>query len=227
MPDTSSIELRAARHGALGDPARLRIVEALRCCDRSPLELRRLLGLESNLMAHHLDVLEAVGLIERSRSSGDGRRRYVHLRNRSLEDLITAAVSPVDAPLFVCTANSARSQLAEALWRSITGGDCGSAGTNPADSVHVGALRAADRAGLDLAGASPRLLSSIGTLPELVITVCDRAHEELEPGPSWLHWSIPDPVTEGSSAAFDSVVAELSDRIRLLRDTTSPMEAIR
>ena len=227
MPATPTIELRAARHAALGDPVRLHIIDALGCCDRSPLELRQRLGLGSNLLAHHLDVLEGVGLIERSRSSGDGRRRYVHLRLDALDALVPTAGPTPGTPLFVCTANSARSQLAEALWRSITGGACASAGTHPADAVHEGAVLAAARAGLDLTDATPRLLSSIETQPELVITVCDRAHEELEPGPTWLHWSIPDPVAEGSSAAFESVIAELSDRIRLLRSTVPPMEAHR
>lgn len=66
-------------HAALGDPSRLAIVDQLTGSDRSPQELQELLGVPSNLLAHHLDVLAAAGLIERSRSSGDGRRRYVHL----------------------------------------------------------------------------------------------------------------------------------------------------
>jgi hypothetical protein len=43
--------------------------------------------------------------------------------------------------------------------------------------------------------------------------VCDRAHEELEPGPDWLHWSIPDPVPTGTRAAFDATVSELRHRV--------------
>jgi hypothetical protein len=49
-----------------------------------------------------------------------------------------------------------------------------------------------------------------------VVTVCDRAHEELTPPPSWWHWSIPDPVDDGSDAAFDAVIADLDTRIRTL-----------
>ncbi|MGZ7087040.1 MAG: ArsR/SmtB family transcription factor, partial [Ilumatobacteraceae bacterium] len=78
---------RAARHAALGDPVRLAIVDELAVSDRAPVELRRLIGIESNLLAHHLDVLERVGFISRTRSSGDGRRRYVHLHRRALDDL--------------------------------------------------------------------------------------------------------------------------------------------
>ena len=73
-PAPLSADGRAARHAALGDPVRLAIVDELAASDRAPVELRRRLGLESNLLAHHLDVLEGVGLITRSRSSGGGRR---------------------------------------------------------------------------------------------------------------------------------------------------------
>ncbi|MCB1262135.1 MAG: winged helix-turn-helix transcriptional regulator, partial [Acidimicrobiales bacterium] len=83
-----TVHERAARHAALGDPVRLAIVDELSTSDRAPVELRRRLDLASNLLAHHLDVLEAVGLIERSRSSGDGRRRYVHLCHAALDGLV-------------------------------------------------------------------------------------------------------------------------------------------
>lgn len=207
------LDVRAARHAALGDPVRLRIVDELAVSDRSPVELRRRLGIESNLLAHHLDVLETVGLIVRTRSSGDGRRRYVHLC-RDVHDAVTRCPTiPVQPVLFVCTANSARSQLAAALWRSLTGATAASAGTDPAPRVHPGAVAAAARAGLDLAAARPRALDDVRRLPRLVITVCDRAHEELAADDLWLHWSVPDPVPAGTKAAFDAVVAELTDRI--------------
>lgn len=208
-----TLEMRAARHAALGDPARLELVDELCVSDRAPVELRRRLGMESNLLAHHLDVLERVGLIERSRSSGDGRRRYVHLLPDALEGLAPGRHIRADAAMFVCSANSARSQLAAALWRQATGERAISAGTHPAPRVHPGAVAAARRAGLDLDGATPHDLAEIDALPALVITVCDRAHEELDPDETWLHWSIPDPVPVGTKAAFDAAVAELRDRI--------------
>jgi protein-tyrosine-phosphatase len=78
--------------------------------------------------------------------------------------------------------------------------------------VHRGAIAAARRAGLDLGDAVPRLLDRIDPKAQ-VVTVCDRAHEELDPTPSWWHWSIPDPVETGRAAAFDAVVADLDARI--------------
>ena len=210
------IDERAARHAALGDAARLAIVDELFLSDRSPTELRRRLGMESNLLAHHLDVLEQVGLIERSRSDGDGRRRYVHLVRPTLDALRVGPALPLTDALFVCSANSARSQLAAALWERATGRRGYSAGTHPAHRVHPGALAAARRAGLVLDRRVPRSLDSIGSPPPLIVTVCDRAHEELRPGKDWLHWSVADPVPVGTKASFDSTVAELDARIGAL-----------
>jgi protein-tyrosine-phosphatase/DNA-binding transcriptional ArsR family regulator len=212
----ADVEGRAARHAALGDPVRLAIADELSVSDRSPVELRRQLSLESNLLAHHLDVLERVGLIERSRSSGDGRRRYVHLRRDRLHGLGPRRPVPIGAALFVCSANAARSPLAAALWQHTTGHPATSAGTRPADRVHPGAIAAAQRAGLELAERRPRRLADLDEPPGLVITVCDRAHEELAPDQGWLHWSIADPVPAGTKGAFDAAVDELRARITAL-----------
>ena len=211
-------EARVARHAALGDPVRLAIVDELTSSDRSPRELRELTGTESNLLAHHLDVLEQVGLVSRKRSSGDGRRRYVQLRREALADLVPGGQAEPRPALFVCTQNSARSQLAAALWSALTDQPAESAGTHPAERVHPGAVRAGRRVGLDLSGATPRSLDEATLTGRLVITVCDRAHEELEPAASWLHWSITDPVASSSRAAFDRTVIELHERIAALVD---------
>lgn len=207
------VAARAARHAALGDPARLAIVDELSLSDRAPIELGRRLGMESNLLAHHLDTLERVGLIERFRSSGDGRRRYVHLRLGALDHLAARRSVTGGPALFVCTANSARSQIAAAMWRDRTGHPAMSAGTHPAPKVNPRAVAAARRRGLDLTGATPRSLDEIDVLPHMVVTVCDRAHEELAVGDDWLHWSVLDPVADGRAAAFDATVDELATRI--------------
>ena len=211
--DIASFELRAARHAALGDPMRLAIVDELAVSDRAPVELRRRIGIESNLLAHHLDVLERVGLINRSRSSGDGRRRYVHLLRDVFDVVASRPKVRARRALFVCTHNSARSQLAAALWREITDAPATSAGTHPADRINPGAISAARRAGLDLDATGPRALSSVKRLPDLVVTVCDQANEELDLPTHWLHWSVPDPVPVGTKGAFDATVSELRERI--------------
>ena len=218
MRTPTGVEHRAAVHAALGDPARLALVDELALSDRAPVELCRLLGIGSNLLAHHLDVLEGVGLIERTRSSGDARRRYVRLVPDALADLTPGRNVAAGPALFVCTANSARSQLAAALWTDMTGAPADSAGTEPAARVHPGAVAAARRAGLDLSDATPRALSADEALPPLVVTVCDQAHEAAADDPTWLHWSVSDPVPAATRATFDRTVGDLRRRIRAALD---------
>ena len=152
---------RAAVHAALGEPARLGIIDALAHSDLSPSELGDLVGIESNLLAHHLEVLDAVGLVVRSASHGDRRRRYVRLHHDRLEWLASTRPVETDRVLFVCTANSARSQLAAAMWNATHDVPASSAGTEPAAAVHPQAVRAAQRRRLDLTEVPRRLLSLI------------------------------------------------------------------
>lgn len=213
---------RAAVHAALADPHRVAIVDELALSDRSSTELCARLGIASNLLAHHLDVLEGVGLIERHVSAGDGRRKYLRL--------VPGALAPIAQPvaalvarkvLFVCTENSARSQLGAALWNARHEVPAESAGTDPAPAVHTEAVRAAARAGVDLSGARPRAVGDVSEAPDLVVTVCDVAHEELGlrlAGAQVLHWSIPDPAPIGTPAAFDDAVRRIATRI----DTLAP-----
>ena len=210
----ADIERRAAVHAALGEPARLAIVEELALSDRAPSDLARRIGLAGNLLAHHIDVLQRVGLVERVMSADDRRRRYVRLVHDAARAVTVPRPShaPGGRTVFICTHNSARSQVAAVLWRARTGGRATSAGTHPADRVHPGAVAAARRAGLDLTRARPRALDASDLEADVVVTVCDRAHEELDVGEAWLHWSIPDPVRVGTRAAFDALT-ELDDRI--------------
>jgi protein-tyrosine-phosphatase len=217
----TDLSVRAAQHAALGDPHRLAIVDELASSDRSPAELQQLVGCPSNLLAHHLDVLAAAGLVTRHRSSGDGRRRYVSLVPDVLRSLLVPEHRPAQPVLFICTANSARSQLAAALWRALTAAPATSAGTRPAHRVHPGAVAAARRAGVDLSDSVPRSLNDVADRPPLVVTVCDRAHEEIDAPPMWLHWSISDPVPTGTAAAFDRCVRELRRRITSLVEAAS------
>lgn len=213
----ASLERRASIHAALADPHRLSIVDELSISDRSPSEIQAHLGIGSNLLAHHLDVLEEAGILERFGSAGDRRRKYLRL----VPDTLSAARAPTrtwaaQRLLFICTANSARSQLAEALWNARHEVPAESAGIRPAPRVHPEAVRAAERADLDLSGARPRSLNDVAGEPDLTITVCDRAHEYLQRAASprsHLHWSVPDPVGGGEPTSFDEAIHRLSAMI--------------
>jgi ArsR family transcriptional regulator, arsenate/arsenite/antimonite-responsive transcriptional repressor / arsenate reductase (thioredoxin) len=208
---------RARVHAALADPQRLAIVDALALGDRTPRELGELVGAPTNLLAHHLGVLDGAGLIERRASSGDGRRRYVVLRPDPLATLVPAQVMRATTVLFVCTHNSARSQFAAALWRRRTGAASESAGADPAAKVHPSAVRAARRLGVDLAGAAPKGYEAVAVAPDLVVSVCDRAREAGSPfDVAALHWSVPDPVADGRAAAFTAAFHDISQRIERL-----------
>ncbi len=210
---------RVKIHAALADPHRLQIVDLLALSDLAPSELAERLRIGSNLLAHHVAILESAGLVERLPSAGDGRRRYLRLVPQVVATYPDPAPLDAGVVLFVCTGNSARSQLAAALWNRLSEIHAESAGTHPADKVHPFAVRAAARAGLDLSAARPRSLDEITKEPDLVVTVCDRAHEELRSvvaGTTVLHWSIPDPRDAGVQAAFDESLARLDTRIAVL-----------
>ena len=209
------LESRAQAYAALGDPSRLAIVDLLGLADLAPGELGASLDIPTNLMAHHLQILEQAGLISRRRSEGDGRRTYV-LRTPACNRLLGAG-SRLPRPrgvAFICSQNSARSQLAEHYWRTISNISATSAGTHPAPRVHPDAITVARRHGLDLTHATPKLTGDILTGDELLIAVCDRAYEELDTQP--LHWSVPDPAHAGCPGAFERAYDELTRRVDLL-----------
>lgn len=212
---TPDLDRRAAVYGALSDPARLRIVDILSLGDASPSELMGVLGAPSNLLAHHLKVLREAGLITSHRSQGDGRKQYLRLIDDALA-LAAPATSQPERVIFVCTANSARSHLAAALWRRASSIPSVSAGTHPADSIDPGAVDVAARRGLALPHTRPQHLDYIAgghTQNDLIVTVCDRAHEEIVV-PNRLHWSVPDPVGVGTPAAYDAAYDELDARVQ-------------
>jgi len=168
--EAGSVVRRAALHAALGDPGRLTIVDTLAWGEASPGELAAQLGMTSNLLAHHLRVLEDAGLLTRHRSEGDRRRSYVALRRAAL-DLLTPAGPAVTAErvVFVCTHNSARSQLAEAILRFAARGQPVYAlrQTNGTAHLYFGAYESAQQAALAVptvreAGLTPTLVYRIG-----------------------------------------------------------------
>jgi ArsR family transcriptional regulator, arsenate/arsenite/antimonite-responsive transcriptional repressor / arsenate reductase (thioredoxin) len=141
--------------------------------------------------------------------------------------------------LFLCTGNSARSQMAEAILRHVSNGqiDVESAGTAPQPDIHPMARRAVKAlADLDMAGQYPKMLGRF--LPrrfDYVITVCDRAAETCPVflgDPERIHWSFEDPAAVGGSQeakqrAFDLTASELLTRIRVWLSLPELRERIR
>jgi ArsR family transcriptional regulator, arsenate/arsenite/antimonite-responsive transcriptional repressor / arsenate reductase (thioredoxin) len=212
---TTDLKRRTAMHAALADSARLAITDTLADGDASPSELAAMLAMPSNLLAHHLRVLQEAGMVTRRRSEGDRRRNYLRLVPGSLDALAGPPARSARRVLFVCTANSARSHLAAALWRQASTVPAASAGTRPADAINPGAIDAAIRHRLPLPRLRPRPVGDVGREGDLVVTVCDLAPEELG-ALATVHWSVPDPVPAGDPGGFDAALDELDRRVRLL-----------
>ncbi len=129
--------------------------------------------------------------------------------------------------LFLCTGNSARSQMAEAIlnWKGAGRFHAESAGSRPAARVNPLAIETMRLHGLDWSGHSPRSVDGLEREPwDFVITVCDRAKEScpIFPGqPVLAHWGMPDPANvEGDEAvkraAFRDAFLLIARRIDLL-----------
>jgi len=122
--------------------------------------------------------------------------------------------------LFVCTANSARSQMAEALLRHFAGDqfDVFSAGTHPTQ-VDPRTIQAMEEFGLPTTSLESKSVDSISHLEfDFVISLCDKAHAECQNWPGKgviMSWDFPDPKESDNPKAFAITLQELSERIRL------------
>ncbi|ALM18960.1 ArsR family transcriptional regulator [Mycobacteroides abscessus] len=225
-PPDQGLLARVAVHAALADPTRLAIVEALSIGDASPTELQARLSIpSSNLLAHHLGVLQSAGVVHKRRSEGDRRRWYLRLIPQVLDSMCTTSPTSVSRVVFVCTQNSARSQLAAAAWRAQSPIPAESAGTRPARRIHPEAIETARRHGLELAAAAPRRLDDVLQASDYLIVVCDNAHEELPAIITRSHWAIQDPVPDGGTAVFDEVMTDIDSRIGRLAPRLIPAQA--
>jgi protein-tyrosine-phosphatase len=227
-----------------GHPVRWRLLSELARSDRVVHELTGLVGEPQNLVSYHLGKLRDGRLVTARRSSADRRDTYYGLDLERFGGLLSTAGGALhpglrlapprrdDAPiapvkvLFLCTGNSARSPMAEALARSLSGGaiEAVSAGSHPRP-LHPNALRVMrDEYGLDLAGHAPKHLDEFtGRHFDWVISLCDRVREvcpEFPGEPETIHWSIANPATGESDEAtyplFQQVAADLATRIEFL-----------
>ncbi len=227
-----------------GHPLRWRLLSELARSDRQVRELTHLLGQPQSLISYHLGQLRRSWLVSMRRSSADGRDAYYSIDLARCGDLLSAAgaalhpglrltAPPADGRgpqrawvLFLCTGNSTRSQLAEALMQQVAGGavEAASAGSHP-KSVHPNAVRVMREHGIDLSGRRSKHLSTFdGQRFDYVITLCDKVRE-ICPGfpghPELIHWSIADPAREGgtdedSYPAFQRTAADIETRVRFL-----------
>jgi len=238
-----------------GHPLRWRLLSELARSDRRVGELCELAGRRQSLVSYHLRQLRDGGLVSLRRSDADGRDTYYVLDLARCGELLVSAggalhpgLAPTSHPrerrergsalarvLFLCSGNSARSQIAEALCEQLSGGavSAASAGSHP-KPLHPNGVRVMRMRGIDLAGRRSTPLSEFAAERfDYVISLCDRVREvcpEFPGGPALIHWSIPDPAREPGSdehtlPAFERTTSELCTRIGFLieaiKQTTS------
>jgi protein-tyrosine-phosphatase/DNA-binding transcriptional ArsR family regulator len=230
-----------------GHPLRWRLLSELARSDLRVGELCALAGQRQSLVSYHLRQLRDGGLVTARRSAADGRDSYYVLDLAQCAELLAGAgvaLHPALAPdaastspqgevaspraqvLFLCTGNSARSQIAEALCERLSAGavTAVSAGSHP-KPLHPNAVRVMRERGIDLAGCRSKHLSEFaGRRFHAVISLCDRVREvcpEFPGAPERIHWSVPDPAREPGSdddtlPAFERTARELELRIGFL-----------
>ncbi|MGC4771059.1 MarR family transcriptional regulator [Micromonospora sp. DT44] len=226
---------------AAGHPVRWGLLSELARGDLAVHELTARLGQPQNLVSYHLGKLRKAALVTARRSSADGRDTYYSLSLAHCAGLLSDAgaalhpglrlappspATPVTGRvLFLCTGNSARSQMAEALLRERTAGavQAFSAGSRP-KPVHPHAVTVMSARGIDLGSARPAHLDEFAGQPfDAVITLCDRVKEvcpDFPGSPRSAHWSIPDPAVDPSGLpAFERVAGDLAQRIDFLLHT--------
>jgi protein-tyrosine-phosphatase/DNA-binding transcriptional ArsR family regulator len=228
---------------AAGHPIRWAILYELARSDRQVSELATVIGAGQSLVSYHLGRLRESGLVIGRRSAEDGRRTYYRTDLEQCSRLIEAsgrALHPGIGSrpfneralggqrqlrvLFLCTGNSARSQMAEAFMSREGDGswECESAGDTPRQ-IHQNAIHAMARAGLDITGQRSKPISEVSSRRfDHVVTLCDRVRSHVPefPGARSSHWSVPDPVDDGrpdteTLPAFESVAEEIRRRVAL------------
>jgi ArsR family transcriptional regulator, arsenate/arsenite/antimonite-responsive transcriptional repressor / arsenate reductase (thioredoxin) len=215
-----------------GHPLRWRLLSELARSDRRVRELCGLVGRPQALVSYHLARLRADGVVSTRRSMADGRDVYYSVDLVRCGELLSATGAALHpglragyrAPpsrarvLFLCTGNSARSQMAEALAEE-QGVHAFSAGSAP-KPLHPDAVRVMRVYGVDIAGRRSKHLSEFARERfDCVVSLCDRVREVCPdfPGdPEVIHWSIPDPARDADPEAFERTAAELAVRIPFL-----------
>ena len=227
-----------------GHPLRWRLLSELARSDRRVGELCELAGQRQSLVSYHLRRLRDGGVVSARRSLADGRDTYYVLELARCGELLVSAgaalhpgLASTSRPpggrgsaaarvLFLCTGNSARSQMAEALAEHLSGGAlrAASAGSHP-KPLHPNALRVMRERGIDLAGRRSKHLDELSDRRfDYVISLCDRVREvcpEFPGTPQAIHWSVRDPAREPGTddetfPAFERTAAELETRIGFL-----------
>jgi protein-tyrosine-phosphatase/DNA-binding transcriptional ArsR family regulator len=225
----------------LADEGRWNLLLELARGDRKVSELTALTGRPQNLVSYHLALLRDAGLVSSRRSSADRRDTYYRIDmhrwagalagvGAAIHPALSISLAALDARaprrssrvLFLCTGNSARSQMAEALLEHRSGGaiTARSAGSHP-KPLHPNAVRVMAERGIDISARKSKHLDRFtGHRFDRVITLCDKLREicpEFPGAAGIIHWSMPDPSAgDADYQAFVRTAEDLQSRIPYL-----------
>ncbi len=232
----------------LAHDVRWNILALLSNSDYCVQDIAHHLAQPQNLVSYHLKQLRNHHIVTERRSTADSRDIYYSLDFTTLQmlyastaDSLHPALGRLDSAveeaiahlpakkirvLFLCSENSARSQMAEALMRHLSHGkvDVVSAGSHPS-SIHPYAIRVMAAINIDISGyRSKHFDEFLNQSFDYIITLCDRVLEvcpTFPADPERIHWSFPNPATvEGTEEeryrAFEQTSLQLAQRIRLL-----------
>jgi protein-tyrosine-phosphatase len=231
-----------------GHPVRWNLLVRLARSDERVQDLVGQLKLPQNLVSYHLRQLRDGHLVHERRSSADERAVYYSLDFEQFQTQFLVAgemlhpamtsysseeenwperLRPALRVLFLCTHNSARSQMAEVLLRELSHGaiEAYSAGNDPASRVHPLAVQAMEAVGINMHEQYPKHFERYqGQHFDAIVTVCDRVREvcpTFPDDPERIHWSFPDPteatsVPEEQYKIFEQIGLQLTNRLRLL-----------
>jgi protein-tyrosine-phosphatase/predicted transcriptional regulator len=212
---------------ALADARRLRVVAALMQSDMTAQELADVMQLQASATSYQLRILANAGLVRMHRSDADSRETYYQCDRsviRAYTEMLGQLVR-VDSGrwqagrrvLFVCRANSARSQMAEAWVRACALPDMvvQSAGFD-VSHIHPHTITVMHEVGVPLTHQHAKTIDAVDIKPDLVISVCDYARKAIAqrwPHAMYVHWSIPDPAKHGTTREFRVVRELIRERV--------------
>lgn len=206
---------------------RMNLLKAMRARDLTAHEASHILQMSASATSYQLKVLTEAGVVRSHRSDFDGRTIYyqyihetMHRYIDEVRDQLLAPIGRVDAlPIvaFICRANSARSQIAEAWARYfVPEMTVVSAGVEPS-TIHPLTIEVMEEVGIDASGQEAKQIVELAVTPDVVISVCDFARTHVDKyfdQQVRYHWSVADPAQAGTIQHFRVARDTLKERVQ-------------
>lgn len=205
---------------------RMNLLKAMRTRDLTAHEASQILQMSASATSYQLKVLTEAGVVRSHRSDFDGRTIYYQFVPEIVSRYIDAVQASLIAPIsrndtlpimaFICRANSARSQIAEAWARYfVPEMTVVSAGVEPS-TIHPLTIEVMEEVGIDASGQEAKQIVELAVTPDVVISVCDFARTHVDKyfdQQVRYHWSVADPAQAGTIQHFRMARDTLKERV--------------